>query len=414
MFKRFTFLLAFLLFFSSLSFHASAAEQQERWRGDGGQIVQQAAVKYSAAVGTAVQKQKAQPAKRYNARTVKELHAVIAAQLDVRSTNFSVVYSGKLSTAMKDMEQGINRYIYNNDYFRGVVSKWEYSQKGNVLGFKFVYLTTPSQEAVIQQKVKEVVRKIITPSMTDVQKVKAVNDYIVLNSEYSFDTKTTPHAVFAILNEGKGVCQAYALLAYRLLKEAKMDVRYVTGFAGEDHAWNLVKVDGAWFHLDTTWNDPVFDSNDGDMRDFVSYQYFLVSDKKIAKDHRADQESDYPKAASERFAALHAVEEPAEADGVLYFSNPDDNYRLYAVNYNQPVPRAVKISNTVAESIVYANGWLYFSNYSDSGYLYKMKTNGSNKTLLAPREVTSVKRKGNEVIAYDGKTAVYKENIAVK
>ncbi len=93
--------------------------------------------------------------------------------------------------------------------------------------------------------------------MSDFEKAKAVNDYIVLNTTYSENTATSPHNPYAILKEGKGVCQAYALLTYRLLKAGGMDVRYVTGYAGEDHAWNLVKVDGKWYHLDTTWNDPV-------------------------------------------------------------------------------------------------------------------------------------------------------------
>ena len=53
-----------------------------------------------------------------------------------------------------------------------------------------------------------------------------------------------------------------------------MEVRYVTGWAGEAHAWNIVKVDGQWYHLDTTWNDPVFSASAGDMSDYVSYKYF--------------------------------------------------------------------------------------------------------------------------------------------
>jgi transglutaminase/protease-like cytokinesis protein 3 len=37
---------------------------------------------------------------------------------------------------------------------------------------------------------------------------------------------------------------------------------------GGGHAWNLVKIDGQWYHLDTTWNDGCGDRS----------QYFLIPD----------------------------------------------------------------------------------------------------------------------------------------
>ena len=48
---------------------------------------------------------------------------------------------------------------------------------------------------------------------------------------------------------------------------------------GGGHAWNKVKVDGSWYNIDLTWDDPV------SSRPILSYDYFLVSDAVMKKDH---------------------------------------------------------------------------------------------------------------------------------
>ena len=70
-----------------------------------------------------------------------------------------------------------------------------------------------------------------------------------------------------------------------------IEAKYVVGNAGGPHAWNLVKVDEQWYHLDITWNDPVPDQGER-----VHYQYFLISDEKLSNDHEWIK-SDYPKTA---------------------------------------------------------------------------------------------------------------------
>ena len=54
------------------------------------------------------------------------------------------------------------------------------------------------------------------------------------------------------------MCQGYAAAVYRLLREAGVSVRILTGTAGENaefHAWNLVCIDGLYYNLDVTWDD---------------------------------------------------------------------------------------------------------------------------------------------------------------
>ena len=60
-----------------------------------------------------------------------------------------------------------------------------------------------------------------------------------------------------------------------------IECEIVTGSGrGESHAWNLVKMEDGWYHVDVTWDDPI-----PDVEGKVSYLYFLKNDAYMAKDH---------------------------------------------------------------------------------------------------------------------------------
>lgn len=85
------------------------------------------------------------------------------------------------------------------------------------------------------------------------------------------------YTIYGLLVHGKAVCEGYARTMQLLLSCADMECRLINGEAGGTvHMWNLVRVDGNWYHLDPTWND------EGAV---VRYDYFNVSDAVIQKDH---------------------------------------------------------------------------------------------------------------------------------
>ena len=139
-----------------------------------------------------------------------------------------------------------------------------------------------------------VIDDIVTPGMTEYQKVKAIHDYIVNNTQYDYDNylnDTIPESSYGpegVLVYGKAVCQGYAY-AFELLCELEgIDCVVVSGTAnGGGHAWNQVKVDGVWYNIDTTWDDPVAYWG-GVYVDILSYDYFLISDEVMYQDHIAD------------------------------------------------------------------------------------------------------------------------------
>lgn len=157
----------------------------------------------------------------------------------------------------------------------------------------------------------------------------------------------------------------------------------------QDHAWNKVKVDGKWYNLDTTWNDPTPNSPTE-----VSYNYFLISDKILAKDHDWIK-SNYPAASSTLYDFFAKTGSAVQSGSKVYFSNKKDSDKLYV--YNLTTKKMTKLSNTRVQYLTYANNKLYFSNYSNGAYLSSITTAGKSLKVLVKKQVSELQIKGKYV-----------------
>ncbi|WP_139108629.1 transglutaminase domain-containing protein [Caryophanon latum] len=302
--------------------------------------------------------------------------------------NFNASFDGALQEAL--MKPG-------NDYIHGTLSTWRYtySSAGDVT-LTLTYVGTIEQEQFVTKRVKEIASELtIDPNMTDFDKVKAVNDYIVTNVAYSRDTTTTPHHMYALLTEQKAVCQAYALLAYRLFEEMGIESRYVVGYAGgELHAWNTVQLNGVSYQLDTTWNDLFY--NGRDLGDNIQYNYFLVTNEQLRRDHTWD-EARYPVATDTRYAMYHDIAMGIEHDDDVYYSSTHDRF-LYKMNKQTGVKERL---TTVRAAHIAAHGdTIYFANESNNGFLSAYNVNTKQLTTVDAVPVTNVRVRGDE-LQYD-------------
>ena len=150
-------------------------------------------------------------------------------------------------------------------------------------------------KTAVEKKAKEILGSIITPTMKDYEKEKAIHDYVVNNSRYdieNYNANTIPsesYSDYGVLIKGVAVCDGYAKAMFRLLNDAGVKTLYVIGTAdGGGHAWNIVQLGGQYYQLDTTWDDPVSSSGN-----ILSYKYYNVTDSVMAKDHGWDR-SKYP------------------------------------------------------------------------------------------------------------------------
>ena len=122
----------------------------------------------------------------------------------------------------------------------------------------------------------------IPAGASDFEKARILHDYLMDNCEYDddavghYDERPEAYSAYGALVNKLAVCDGYAK-AYRMLCErAGLECLRVLN---RDHAWNLVKVDSEWFHVDCTFDDK--SSDDPLEMQRRSYEFFLLSDEAI-------------------------------------------------------------------------------------------------------------------------------------
>ena len=150
---------------------------------------------------------------------------------------------------------------------------------GIALDGNIVALFAPKYETTDKAAITAEVAKInaaideylagIDPYLSDLDKLLILHDRLVLWSSY--DTTYTKYTARDILVDGTAVCQGYANAYYALA--ARLGITGGIVVSDEmNHAWNAFVVNNYWYHVDTTWDDPV-----SDQVGRVSHKHFLKS-----------------------------------------------------------------------------------------------------------------------------------------
>ena len=131
------------------------------------------------------------------------------------------------------------------------------------------------------------VEKLARPAMklTELEKERYIHDFICKNVRYDKLKKQYSHEIIGVLGHGVGVCEGIAK-AVKILCDA-LQIQCIIALAENNpekgvkyrHAWNVVRLDKKYYHLDCT-----FDLSLGNPEE-IRYDYFLLSDKQIFRDH---------------------------------------------------------------------------------------------------------------------------------
>ena len=138
------------------------------------------------------------------------------------------------------------------------------------------------QQAELTQKVEEI-KAQIGENWTPLQKALYLHDYIATHGQYDTISRVDDknkiderrRDAYGMLIDGIGVCQGYTLAYRLLLKEVGIDSGTVTSDS-MNHVWNLIQIDGNWYHVDVTWDDPTEDRIGQSQ-----HVYFCLSEDKL-------------------------------------------------------------------------------------------------------------------------------------
>ena len=151
-----------------------------------------------------------------------------------------------------------------------------YSTAGYIK-YTMAYHSNAEQEAKLTEAVAVAMAKLQLNGLSEAKKITKIHDYICNHVDYECNSKEEQiYTAYGALCTGKAVCQGYAVLFYRLCKEAGLSVRIISGTGnGGPHAWNIVRIGSKYYNVDCTW----------DGQDAATYNEFLLKSEADFRDH---------------------------------------------------------------------------------------------------------------------------------
>ena len=147
---------------------------------------------------------------------------------------------------------------------------------------------TAQDVAAMQVKLDQLVDQANTLCQTDLEKVFYVHEWLVQNIAYDrehlSDDVQDDHNLRGALLEGTAVCDGYAKTYALTLRKLGITGVLVTS-KDIGHAWNMVELDGNWYQVDCTWDDPVDGS---DQLGYCMHKHLLCTTEEMNTNHNDD------------------------------------------------------------------------------------------------------------------------------
>lgn len=177
----------------------------------------------------------------------------------------------------------------NPEIFYSVNFKYKFYQDSGNAEMIPEYMFDKSKIQDHQKAMKSRVEKLARPAMkmNEVEKLQYIHDFICQNVYYDKLKKAYSHEIIGPLGQGVGVCEGIAK-SVKILCDA-LGIWCIVAISEANpekgikyrHAWNVVRVNGKYYHVDAT-----FDNSLGKNTDTIRYDYFCLSDKQLFRDHQ--------------------------------------------------------------------------------------------------------------------------------
>ena len=270
---------------------------------------------------------------------------------------------------------------------------FSYSTKIHSIFLKYNY--TKSQYTKMYNEIETTASEILSGisgnyTLSEAQKALLIHDRIAVLCEYDTSTgipsNSLSYTMYGALVKEVAVCQGYAE-AYKYLLEKVGIESYLCSSEEMKHAWNIVKIDGKYYHVDVTWDDPT-----QDITGRVKHTYFLLSTKSLKTvnngDHNANDFDTTPVSTvyDDYFWDNSDTEFQLIGNNLYYIDNNDEYLKTYS---------GVKLCS-VNDTWYTGNGGYYWTgNYSrlssdgkdllftetDAVYRYSLKSGKTEKVF---------------------------------
>lgn len=153
----------------------------------------------------------------------------------------------------------------SNEYLKYTIASTQFSIRGTSGNYTFT-------SNITYCKSKEQMNYVKTQT-------KSIIHYYSTRNRWTWKSKSSSWLCSEALANRSAVCQGYTLFTFHLLKKAGVESHIVVRTEnGGPHAWTLVKILEKWYHIDTTFDDPI-----PDVKGRVTYSDFNMSNEQIKK-----------------------------------------------------------------------------------------------------------------------------------
>lgn len=172
----------------------------------------------------------------------------------------------------KDTISNINNFIHSFNSFSSI--NVDISNSGKVT-IKNKKAYTDEEIIFVKAYIDTFIITNIVEGMSDYDKIKLFHDHIINITTYDSEHTEEKYTAYNLLTSGKAICGGYSDIMSIYLNMIGLQNYKINS---DNHIWNLVNLDGFWYHLDTTWDDPVDGKNQ-----YLIHNFFLISTDELHK-----------------------------------------------------------------------------------------------------------------------------------
>lgn len=231
--------------------------------------------------------------------------------------------------------------------------------------FEPKYTMNQDQRDVYQVSVDACVDKWlagISEDASDYEKALYVFETLIEKVDYNTDSIENQNILSVFLYQST-VCQGYADAAWYMLDKLGINSTIISGEAnGENHAWNLVYLDNAYYYMDVTWGNSKYLNLDNSTQKRVNYAYLAMTSEELSQTHTINEPFDAPE-------CLSTADNYYVHEGLFFDTFDEDSIgRTFAKYYNNKQEVSIKLSNAelYKQVILYFFDESHLSDYCDN------------------------------------------------
>lgn len=342
--------------------------------------------------------------------------------VETTAGNFSV-YDGEHPVTLLDLATAFIAWRFDHAEQFWATNSFKYSQnEDTILAISPKYTLTGEELDTARQTFEETIQEILSgikEGMTDFEKELYIHDYLAEKNKYVLDADHAYDAYGGIV-EGQVVCEGYAEAFQTLLHRVGINSYIADGVSkntGLPHGWNVVEIDGKWYHTDLTWND-------GDT--YVCHSHFNVPTEVIEIDHTIKARS-YAAPVCDSYDAnyykiLGGFVEEYTVDSIysilsengmkadLFFPDGTDEFILWLEENTSALADMAGINGEASFARVESGNGLFLSMYADDADFLELSLNVTdNLSDVQSCEIT-LGDYADVVGYYAGKNPIYYKN----